>query len=77
MPWFDVAIGACLILGLFTRPAAILGAAFLASICVSQWPLSPGAVPIYNQAIEMLALFALAAIGAGRFFGLDAICYGG
>jgi uncharacterized membrane protein YphA (DoxX/SURF4 family) len=75
VPWFDLAIGACLILGLFTRPAALLGAAFLAMICVSQWPGSPGAVPVYNQAIEMLALVALAAIGAGRFFGLDAICY--
>jgi uncharacterized membrane protein YphA (DoxX/SURF4 family) len=71
IPWFDVAVGACLILGLFTRPAAVLGALFLASVCAAQWPLSPGAAPIYNQAIEMLALVALAAIGAGRFVGLD------
>jgi len=71
VPWFDVAVGACLILGLFTRPAAILGAVFLASVCASQWPLAPGAMPIYNQAVEMLALLALAAIGAGRFAGLD------
>jgi uncharacterized membrane protein YphA (DoxX/SURF4 family) len=71
VPWFDVAVGACLILGLLTRPAAILGALFLASVCASQWPLAPGAMPIYNQAIEMLALLALAAIGAGRFVGLD------
>lgn len=74
VPWFDTVIGACLILGLLTRPAAILGALFLASICASQWPLSPGAAPIYNQAVEMLALLALAAIGAGRFVGLDAFC---
>jgi uncharacterized membrane protein YphA (DoxX/SURF4 family) len=71
VPWFDVAVGACLILGLFTRPAAILGALFLASVCAAQWPLSPGAAPIYNQLVEMLALVALAAIGAGRFAGLD------
>jgi uncharacterized membrane protein YphA (DoxX/SURF4 family) len=71
VPWFDTVIGACLILGLFTRPAALLGAAFLAMICTSQWPLSAGAAPIVNQAIEMLALLALAGIGAGRFFGLD------
>ena len=71
VPWFDVTVGACLILGLFTRPAAILGALFLASVCASQWPLSPGAAPIYNQAVEMLALLALAAIGAGRYLGLD------
>jgi hypothetical protein len=47
---------------------------FLISICASQWPLAPGAAPIYNQAVEALALLALAAIGAGRFFGIDAIC---
>lgn len=71
VPWFDLVIGGCLILGLFTRPAAILGAAFLASVCTAQWPLSPGAAPIYNQAVEMLALLVVAAIGAGRFWGLD------
>lgn len=74
VPWFDTIIGACLILGFLTRPAAVLGAVFLISICASQWPLSPGAAPIYNQAVEALALLALAAIGAGQFFGIDAIC---
>jgi uncharacterized membrane protein YphA (DoxX/SURF4 family) len=73
VPWFDVAVGTCLVLGLFTRPAAFLAALFLASVCASQWPLAPGAMPIYNQAIEMLALLALAAIGAGRFLGIDYI----
>ena len=34
---------------------------------------APGAMPIYYQAIEMLALFALAAIGAGQVFGFDAL----
>jgi uncharacterized membrane protein YphA (DoxX/SURF4 family) len=71
VPWFDTIVGACLILGFLTRPAALLGAAFLASVCASQWPLSPGAIPIHNQAIEMLSLLALAAIGAGRFLGID------
>ena len=71
IPWFDVAIGACLILGFLTRPAAILGAAFLASVCAAQWPGSPGALPIYNQFVEMLALLVLAAVGAGQFLGID------
>ena len=71
IPWFDVAIGACLILGFLTRPAAILGAAFLASVCAAQWPGSPGALPIYNQFIEMLALLVLAAVGAGQYLGID------
>lgn len=71
VPYFDVAIGACLILGLFTRVAAVAGAAFLASVCASQWPGSPGAAPIYNQMVETLALLVLAAIGAGRYLGID------
>lgn len=73
VPWFDAAIGVCLILGFLTRPAAVLGALFLASICASQWPLAPGAAPIWNQAIEMLAMLTLAAVGAGRFLGIDAL----
>jgi len=71
VPWFDAAVGVCLILGLFTRPAALCAAAFLGSICLSQWPLASGAAPIYNQAVEALALLVLAAVGAGRFLGLD------
>jgi len=71
MPWFNTVIGACLILGLFTRPAALLGAAFLASVCLSQWPTAPGAAPIYYQAVEMVALVVLAATGAGRILGMD------
>jgi uncharacterized membrane protein YphA (DoxX/SURF4 family) len=73
IPYFDLAIGVCLVLGLFVRPAAILGGLFLLSVCLSQWPWAPGAMPIYYQAIEMLALFALAAIGAGQVAGLDAL----
>jgi len=34
--------GVLLILGLFTRPTAIVGACFLASVIASQWPGSPG-----------------------------------
>ncbi|MEX2174560.1 MAG: DoxX family protein [Pirellulaceae bacterium] len=71
IPYFDIAIGACLILGLFTRPAAIAGGLFLGSVCLSQWPWAEGAAPIYYQAVEMFAMFFLAAIGAGRFAGLD------
>jgi uncharacterized membrane protein YphA (DoxX/SURF4 family) len=71
IPYFDMAVGLCLILGLFTRPAAAAGGLFLATVCLSQWPGAEGAVPIYSQSVEMLALFALAAIGAGQFAGLD------
>lgn len=76
IPWFDIVIGVCLILGLFTRPAAILGGLFLLSVCAAQWPGSPGAAPIYNQMVEMLALFTLAALGAGQYLGLDYLLSG-
>jgi uncharacterized membrane protein YphA (DoxX/SURF4 family) len=71
VPYFDLAVGACLILGLFTRPAALAGGLFLLNVCLSQWPLAEGAAPIYYQGVEMLALFALAALGAGQYAGLD------
>jgi uncharacterized membrane protein YphA (DoxX/SURF4 family) len=76
IPWFDISVGLLLIVGLFVRPAAILGGLFLLSVCLSQWPGSVGAAPIYPQFIEMLAMFTLAAIGAGRFAGLDFVISG-
>ena len=71
IPWFDLIVGALLIVGLFTRLAALAGAGFLATIVATQWPGAPGAVPAYYQMIEMFALLVLAAVGAGRFYGLD------
>ena len=71
LPWFDIAIGGLLILGLFTRLASGAGALFLCAVMSTQWPWAPGAVPIDYQFIETLALFALMATGAGRFGGLD------
>jgi uncharacterized membrane protein YphA (DoxX/SURF4 family) len=73
IPFFDVAIGICLIVGLLTRTAAVLGGLFLLSVCTSQWPGYPGSAPIYYQAIEMMALFALAANGAGKWASVDAL----
>ena len=71
IPYFDLTIGLLLMFGLLTRCASLAGAAFLLSVVASQWPGSPGAVPAYNQAVEMFALLALAAVGAGRYAGLD------
>lgn len=73
IPYFDLAIGVCLIIGLFTRTAAILAGLFLLSVCASQWPGYPGSAPIYYQAVEMLALFALAANGAGKWASVDSL----
>lgn len=75
VPYFDLMIGLMLIIGLFTRAAAIGGALFLASVCASQWP-GYGGAPIYYQFVEMLALLTLAAIGAGQFYGLDFVISG-
>lgn len=71
IPTFDLAVGALLIAGLFTRPTCLAGAGFLATIIATQWPGAPGAIPAHYQIVEMFALLVLAAIGAGRFFGLD------
>lgn len=73
IPYFDTIIGVLLIIGLFVRPAGIAAGLFLASVCMSQWPGATGAAPIFYQFVEMLALFTLAAIGAGQFCGLDYI----
>jgi uncharacterized membrane protein YphA (DoxX/SURF4 family) len=76
IPWFDLLVGVCLIVGFLTRTAAVLGGLFLAFVCATQLPGSPGAAPIYYQSIEMLALFCLAALGAGKVASIDSLwCY--
>jgi uncharacterized membrane protein YphA (DoxX/SURF4 family) len=71
IPYFDVIVGAFLILGLFTRISALAAAGFLASIVATQWPGYPGAAESIYQQIELFACLVLAATGAGRFAGLD------
>ncbi|MHC4176495.1 MAG: DoxX family protein [Planctomycetota bacterium] len=75
------AIGLCLLLGLFTRPAAVAGGLFMFSVILTQpnWPgIYPPASPeaghallINKDFVEMIALFALAATPVGRWGGLD------
>ena len=76
IPYFDLTIGVLLMIGLFTRPVAVVAAGFLASVVASQWPGAYGAMPTYYQAVEMFALLALAALQAGRCGGLDAVVSG-
>lgn len=73
IPWFDATIGVLLIIGLATRPAALVAAAFLISVIVSQWPTASGAMATWPQFIEALGLLVVAAIGAGQFAGVDGI----
>jgi len=75
------AIGLCLLLGLFTRPAAFGGGCFMLFVVLTQpaWPtIYPHDPPVVGHAllinkdfIEMLALFTVATTAAGRWCGLD------
>jgi uncharacterized membrane protein YphA (DoxX/SURF4 family) len=76
VPYFDMTIGVLLVAGLFTRVAASLAAAFLASIVVSQWPFASDAISTGYQQVEMCSLLVLATIGAGKYAGLDALLGG-
>lgn len=73
VPWFDTIVGACLILGLFTRAASLAGAAFLVSIIATQPPLFAGSVSTISQMIELVGLLVLFATDAGRYAGLDVL----
>jgi uncharacterized membrane protein YphA (DoxX/SURF4 family) len=83
--WGLVVMGICLILGLFTRPAALAGAVFLGQIYLSMppWPglpanpMAEGHYFIVNKnLIEMLACLALASLPTGSWIGLDALLFG-
>lgn len=89
--WIDQAtmygltiLGACLIVGLFTRTACLLSAAFLL-MTYCTWPPFPWLPSAPNNegfylfvnknVIEMLALLALATTTSGRWLGLDALVH--
>jgi uncharacterized membrane protein YphA (DoxX/SURF4 family) len=89
--WIDVttrygltAVGACLLLGLFTRSACLGGAAFLllfylAAPALPWLPEGPRAEGHYlfvnKNIIEMLALLTLATTRSGRWAGLDGLIH--
>jgi uncharacterized membrane protein YphA (DoxX/SURF4 family) len=89
--WIDLStmyglaiLGACLVLGLFSRAACLLSAGFLLTtyFCVPPWPWLPVAPNtegyyafVNKNVIEMLALLALATTASGRWFGLDALIH--
>jgi uncharacterized membrane protein YphA (DoxX/SURF4 family) len=75
LPYFDLTIGICLVVGLFTSTAALAGAAFLLSVVLTQFPGAVGAAPVYYQGIEALGLCLLAALRAGQYAGLDFFTY--
>jgi uncharacterized membrane protein YphA (DoxX/SURF4 family) len=78
------AIGACLLLGLFTRSACLFGALFLASLyaVIPAIPWVPENIRteghyyyVNKNAIEMFALLALATTRSGCWLGLDGLLY--
>jgi len=80
MKWGLTAMGACLLLGLFTPYAAIAAAVQLAMFYLASppWPGLPAAtlgghyLYIDRNLIELIAAGAIAATGSGRWAGLDA-----
>jgi uncharacterized membrane protein YphA (DoxX/SURF4 family) len=70
-----IGVGACLMLGLFTRLAAVGGLLFLCSVIAAQppWVAAPAGPidPFLYQLVEIAGLLVLFASGAGRWAGLD------
>jgi uncharacterized membrane protein YphA (DoxX/SURF4 family) len=80
--WGLVVVGWLLLIGLFSRPACVAGAAFLTMIYLSTpafpWLPTPPNVEghylfVNKNVVELLALLALATTASGRWFGLDAL----
>jgi thiosulfate dehydrogenase (quinone) large subunit len=83
--WLLALVGACLILGLFTRLASLAGIAFLLMIYLAAPPWigyfyaipSEGSYLIVNKnLVEVAALAVIMLTGSGRFAGVDRILHG-
>jgi uncharacterized membrane protein YphA (DoxX/SURF4 family) len=70
-----ISVGVCLLLGLFTRLAAIVAALFLFGVIASQPAWLASAAPTMPQVVEFVGLLVLAGTGAGRWMGLDFFAY--
>ena len=65
----EITLGILLVLGLFTRPAAVVAFLFLASLWISEW----GTAWIWELLVPAVASLGLAVGRAGRIWGLDAM----
>jgi uncharacterized membrane protein YphA (DoxX/SURF4 family) len=64
----EISLGILLLVGLFTRVAAMVAFAFLASLWISEW----GTAWIWELLVPVLVSLGLAVGRAGRGFGVDA-----
>ena len=65
----EITLGILLVLGLFTRPAALVAFLFLGSLWISEWGLSW----IWELLVPVIASLALSVGRAGRVWGVDAL----
>ena len=63
----EISLGVLLVLGLLTRPAALVAFAFLGSLWVSEW----GTAWIWELLVPVLASLSLVIGNAGRTWGVD------
>ena len=82
--WTDVMVtcvvlgaGVCVFFGVATRVAAVLAAGFLLSLIATQPPWVAGAdvSAFFAWLIEMIAFLVIAAVGAGRWAGVDGLIH--
>ena len=64
----EISLGILLVIGLLTRPAALVAFLYLGSLWVSEW----GTAWIWELLVPVLASFGLAIGCAGRRWGVDA-----
>ena len=65
----EISLGILLVIGLLTRPAAVVAFLFLGSLWISEW----GTSWIWELLVPVLASLGLAVGRAGRAWGIDAL----
>ena len=65
----EISLGILLVIGLLTRPAALVAFLFLGSLWISEW----GTAWIWELLVPVLASLGLAVGRAGRTWGVDAL----
>ena len=65
----EISLGILLVIGLLTRPAALVAFLYLGSLWVSEW----GTAWIWELLVPVLASLGVALGGAGRRWGVDAL----